>query len=50
MDGLVAGVDRAVVHWTLDEHPLILVPGALPRDVAVFYTRVTSEGAKTGVS
>ena len=50
MDGLVAGVDRAVVHRTLDEHPLELVPGAFPRDVAVCYTRVTPDGAEAGVS
>ena len=50
MDGLVAGVNRAVVHRTLDEHPLELVPGAFPRDVAVSYTRVTSDGAEAGVS
>ena len=50
MDGLVAGVDRAVVHRTLDEHPLILVPGALPRDVAVGDAGVTPDRAEAGVS
>ena len=50
MDGLVAGVDRAVVHRTLDEHPLELVPGAFSRDIAVCYARVTPDGAEAGVS
>ena len=50
MDGLVAGVDWAVVHRALDEHPLELVSGAFPRDVAVCYARVTPDGTEAGVS
>lgn len=49
MDGLVASVDRivdGVVHRALDEHPLELVPGALPRDVAVGDAGVTPDGAE----
>ena len=53
MDGLVASVDRVVdgvVHRALDVRPLELVPGALPRDVAVGDAGVTLDGAETGVS
>jgi len=53
VDGLVASVDRVVdgvVHRALDVRPLELVPGALPRDVAVGDAGVTLDGAETGVS
>ena len=53
MDGLVASVDRVVdgvVHRALDEHPLELVPGALPRNVAVGDAGVTPDRAQAGVS
>ena len=53
MDGLVAGVDRAVdrvVHRALDDHTLELVPGALLDDVAVGNARMTADGAVAGVS
>lgn len=53
MDGLVASVDRVVdgvVLRALDVRPLELVPGALPRDVAVGDAGVTLDGAEAEVS
>ena len=53
MDGLVASVDRpvdGVILRALDVRPLKLVPGALPRDVAVGNAGMTLDGAEAGVS